>query len=276
MARKKLEELTIVDDFMFCTVMRDPKRCKALLEYILGVKIRKIEYLELQKELDIEYDAKGIRLDVYVEDENNTVYDLEIQTTRKKNLPKRTRYYQGIIDLNIIRRGEDYDKLKKSFIIFICTYDPFGKGRYIYTFDQTAREDRSVLLDDEAIKIVLNTKGTIGDISDDLKETLRYMDGHMPATEYTKELDSAVEAVKTSEEWRREYMTLFLRDRENVRLGGYIDKVASIREGSGIVDDAALIKVLRISPAVFYLVKEELTKHPDWDDEQVAEEVEWS
>ncbi|MBR2255922.1 MAG: hypothetical protein IJ899_00995 [Blautia sp.] len=86
--------------------------------------------------------------------------------------------YQGIIDLNIIRRGEDYDKLKKSFIIFICTYDPFGKGRYIYTFDQTAREDRSVLLDDEAVKIVLNTKETTGDISDDLKEALRYMDGH--------------------------------------------------------------------------------------------------
>ena len=95
MARKKLEELTIVDDFMFGAVMRDPKRCKTLLEFILGVKIRKIEYLELQKELDIEYDAKGIRLDVYVEDENNTVYDLEIQTTRKKNLPRRTRYLSG-------------------------------------------------------------------------------------------------------------------------------------------------------------------------------------
>ena len=98
----------------------------------------------------------------------------------------------------------------------------------------------------------------------------------MPATEYTKELDSAVEAVKTSEEWRREYMTLFLRDRENFRMGRYTDKVASIREGAGVVDDAALIKVLRISPTVFYLVKDELTKNPDWDDEQVAEEVDWA
>ena len=276
MARKKLEELTIVDDFMFGAVMRDPKRCKTLLEFILGVKIRKIEYLELQKELDIEYDAKGIRLDVYVEDENNTVYDLEIQTTRKKNLPKRTRYYQGIIDLNIIHRGEDYDKLKKSFINFICTYDPFGKSRYIYTFDQTAREDRSVLLDDEAVKIVLNTKGTIGDISDDLKETLRYMDGHMPATEYTKELDSAVEAVKTSEEWRREYMTLFLRDRENVRLGKYADKVELIRHhmNSQPINIIASFVILpeQVCSDVISLIK----AHPDWDDEQVAEEIEWA
>ena len=83
-------------------------------------------------------------------------------------------------DYNImfIRCNKNQDTVRKSFIIFICTYDPFGKGRYIYTFDQTMREDRSVLLDDVAVKIVLNTKETTGDISDDLKETLRYMDGH--------------------------------------------------------------------------------------------------
>lgn len=256
--------------------MRDPKRCKALLEFILDVKIKKIEYLELQKEMDIEYDAKGIRLDVYVEDENNTVYDLEIQTTRKKSLPKRTRFYQEIIDLNIIRRGEDYDKLKKSFIIFICTYDPFGKGRYIYTFDQTAKEDRSVILDDEAIKIILNTKGPVGDIGDDLKETLRYMDGHMPTTEYTKELASAVEAVKASEEWRREYMTLFLRDRENFRMGGYATKVGQIRHNMKTQTVSAMASFIVLPEDTCEEVIKIIDEHPDWDDEQVAEEVEWT
>ena len=133
-----------------------------------------------------------------------------------------------------------------------------------------------MLLDDEAVKIVLNTKGTIGDISDDLKETLRYMDGHMPATEYTKELDSAVEAVKTSEEWRREYMTLFLRDRENVRLGKYADKVELIRHhmNSQPINIIASFVILpeQVCSDVISLIK----AHPDWDDEQVAEEIEWA
>ena len=209
-------------------------------------------------------------------DEQNTVYDIEIQTAKKQYLPKRIRYYQGLIDLNIIRSGEDYDKLKKSYIIFICTYDPFEKGRYVYTFDQTAREDRSVVLNDGAIKMVLNTTGTIGEISEDLRETLRYMNGNQPTTEYTKKLDQAVNAVKTSEEWRREYMTLIERDRENFRLGGYTKTVSSIRENAGSVDDELLMKVLQISPNIFYLVKDEISKHPDWDDEQVAEEIEWS
>ena len=132
MARKELEELTIVDDFMFGAVMKDPKKCKPLLEYILDIKIEKIEYPELQKSVDKKYESKSVRLDVYVEDDLGTVYNVEIQTTRKKHLPKRMRYYQGMIDLNIIDKGEDYSRLKKSFVIFICTYDPYGRGKYIY------------------------------------------------------------------------------------------------------------------------------------------------
>ena len=129
---KPIEELTIVDDFMFGAVMRDPTLCKPLLELVLGVKIRKIEYPELQKTIDARYGSKAIRLDVYVEDEAGTVYDVEIQTTEKKHLPKRTRYYQGVIDLHILEKGEDYTALRKSFVIFICTYDPFGKGRWLH------------------------------------------------------------------------------------------------------------------------------------------------
>ena len=132
---KPIEELTIVDDFMFGAVMSDSKYCKPLLELVLGVKIRKIEYPELQKAVDERYGSKSIRLDVYVEDDAGTVYDVEIQTTDKRNLPKRTRYYQGLIDLHILEKGEDYAALRKSFVIFICTYDPFGKGRWAYTFE---------------------------------------------------------------------------------------------------------------------------------------------
>ena len=132
---KPLEKLTIVDDFMFGAVMSNPKRCNPLLELVLGVQIRNNEYPELQNSIDERHGSKSIRLDIYVEDDEGTVCDVEIQTTSRKNLPKRTHYYQGIIDINILEKGEDYRVLKRSFVIFICTYDPFGKGRYVYTFE---------------------------------------------------------------------------------------------------------------------------------------------
>ena len=131
---------------MFGAVMQDPKLLKPLLEMVLRVKIQRIEYPELQKTLNERYASKSIRLDVYVADEAGTVYNVEIQTSDKKHLPRRTRYYQGVIDLHILEKGEDYTALQRSFVIFICTYDPFGQGRWVYTFENLCREDPAIAL----------------------------------------------------------------------------------------------------------------------------------
>ena len=67
-AIKAWEELEIKDDFLFAKVMRDKRLCKKLLERLLQTKIKDIVYLEEQKSIDIEKDAKSIRLDVYIEE----------------------------------------------------------------------------------------------------------------------------------------------------------------------------------------------------------------
>ena len=272
---KPLEKLTIVDDFMFGAVMSNPKRCKPLLELVLGVRIRRIEYPELQKTIDQRYGSKSIRLDVYVEDDEGTVYDVEIQTTSKKNLPKRTRYYQGIIDINILEKGEDYRALKRSFVIFICTYDPFGKGRYVYTFENRCKEDLSISLGDEATKIILNTKGSVGEISDELKDLLHFMDGMEPGSEYTKDLEKAVDEVKADERWRREYMVMNELIRENRRMGGYVKTVAAVRRGRGKYSSETISDLMMIAPETVDSISAAIDAHPEWDDEEVAESLDF-
>ena len=272
---KPIEQLTIVDDFMFGAVMRNPKYCKPLLEFVLGVKIREIRYPELQKTLNERYGSKSIRLDVYVEDEAGTVYNVEIQTTDKKNLPKRTRYYQGIIDLHILERGDDYSALRKSFVIFICTYDPFGKGRWAYTFENRCREDNSITLGDDAIKILLNTKGCVGEISDELKALLRYMDGLVPENDYTRALDEAVTEIRKDTKWRREYMVLNELMRERERIAKYTDRVAHARKFRNRFAPDELAEICFLSPELLASVLDAIDAHPDWDDEQIAENVEF-
>ena len=138
---KNYDELTFTDDFMFCKVLENnPEICRELLEMILNVKIRKIVCTNKQKTIEITSDGKGIRLDVYLEDAENTIYDIEMQTTEQKDLPKRSRYYQGMIDLNLIERGAKYKELKKSYIIFICLSDPFKKGFPLYHFYNTCKD----------------------------------------------------------------------------------------------------------------------------------------
>ena len=94
-----LSEQTLMNNYVFSMVMRDPKRIKPLLEHILKKKIKKIKLVEPEKTFKERFESKGIRLDLYVEDEDGVVYDVEVQTTDQKNLPRRMRYYQGMLDI---------------------------------------------------------------------------------------------------------------------------------------------------------------------------------
>ena len=142
-----------------------------------------------------------------------------MQTVENRNLPKRTRYYQGMIDFNILEKGENYKNLKKSFVIFVCTFDLFGEGRHIYTFENRCIESLQLPLGDDAVKIILNTKRTMDDVTHELKSLLDYIDGAQPDDDFTKELEDAVDLVRRNEKWRLDYMTLQMNYQEKYEQG---------------------------------------------------------
>ena len=214
------EELGICNDFLFGKVMQNPELCKELLKRILPeLEIERIEYPELQKTIKFDADAKSVRLDVYVRDEKQTIYDIEMQVTDTKELAKRTRFYQSMIDLQMIDRGESYKQLKPSYIIFICPFDMFDKGRHLYTFQNICKEDHKILLKDETTKIFLNAHGYMDDVSKELKAFLDYVAGKSTEDTFVKKLELAVKEAKRNREWRYEYMTLLMRDQENIEQG---------------------------------------------------------
>lgn len=213
-AEEKFQKLQFRDDFLFCKILfENPDIAKDLLEMILNIKIKKV-IPQKQKAIEITAEARGVRLDVYLDDEQGTVYDLEMQTTKKTDLPKRTRYYQGMIDLNLINRGAKFSELKKSYVIFICVDDPFDEGRHIYSFENICRENPDRKLGDEAYKILLNASGTQNDVSDNLLDFFTLILTGKGGTDFTKRIENEVEKAKLHEEWRMEYMSLFLHDEE--------------------------------------------------------------
>lgn len=220
---KTLQELNLDDDFLFAKVMADKDICKKVLEKILNIEIERIDVLVSQNTIDNLLESKGVRLDVYVKDNIGTVFCCEMQTGKKRELPKRTRYYQGSIDLDLIAKGENYTNLKKSYVIFICTFDPFNKKRYYYTFKETCVEDTSLLLGDETTKIFLNTKGKVGELDDTLQEFLGYVEDSTDdyvkksKSDLVKSLHKSVVTIKESKEMEVEYMTLLMRE-QDIRL----------------------------------------------------------
>ena len=204
--------LPISNDFMFGLVMSEPERCRAFLEQILNIKIDHVEIIERQKGIDEKVDARSIRLDIYVDD-GKTVYDCEMQTTGKLKLRKRSRYYQSQIDMSLLKHSVDYTKLKPCFVIFICTFDMFNQGRYIYRFENICTEDHNLKLEDGAIKVFVNTKGTVGDVSEEFKELMHFLDTS-EIKEYSNQLVNdmvaELEKARSNEEWRKEFMSIEL------------------------------------------------------------------
>ena len=230
---KPWEELTIRDDYMFKLVMKSRRICKKMLEGMLRIRIAKIRYLETEKSIAAPYRSKGIRLDVYVKDEKDTVYNIEMQVRRLEGdaLFKRVRYYQSMMDADLLAAGADYDELNKTIIIFICPFDPFGEGRYIYTFENLCMENKELELRDGATKIFLNTKGTIGDITDTIKAFLRYVDGVVTDNSLVQEIEEEIRKVKLEEGERVNYMTFAMKMMEERKEGRAEGRREGRREG---------------------------------------------
>ncbi len=173
-----------------------------------------------------------------------------MQRGKHKNLPKRLRYYQGSIDLDLISKGEDYRKLSKSYIkkgnsthmlSLICTFDLFNKGCHKYTFQNVCLEDNSIMLNDETHKIILNSKGIMNDLSDELLEFLAYVEDSSDDTvkyakgNLVKNIHRRVKEVKSDISVEVEFMTLLERDREKIEEG--IEKgLEKERENSRLKD----------------------------------------
>ncbi len=231
---RKLEDLNLIDNFLFQQVLTSEdgeEFARILLTTILGRTIRKVKISPQKNIMGTDTNKHGICLDVYIEDvsqidsENTSitenqalsdaeiipdVYDIEPNNTyEKESLPKRTRYYHGLIDTQLLSTGVNYSKLPNMFIIMILPYDPFNKNRMVYTIKNRCIEDPTVSYSDGATKIFLYTKGTEGNPSQDLKNMLKYIQKSTKENATTKEtavVQKFVDKVKHRREVGINYM----------------------------------------------------------------------
>ena len=230
---KQYEELSITDNFLLCKIMeKNPSLCRELLEVILGIEIRDIIFAGKEQTVGITPKGKSVRLDVYVADDAGTVYDLEMQVASNKNLPKRTRYYQGIMDLNLLEKGADYSELGRSYVIFICTFDYFKSGLPVYTFTNRCSELRELELGDDTVKIFINPDGDTTGLSEDMTAFLRYLKGEQTQNNaLVGRMAHEVLAARSCEEWRVEYMTLMMELRERYNEGREEGRQLGMKQG---------------------------------------------
>lgn len=211
-SKRRFQNLTIRDNFLFAAVMMYRDNCKKFLEMVLGIQIKEI-VVSYEKSLIYNPECKGVRLDVYANDENNTRYDIEMQVAEQE-LGKRTRYYHSQMDMDLLDSGHEYEELPKAYVIFICDYDPFKKGKYCYIFENRCVDDISINMGDESISIFLSTAGKDKEnISTELLAFLEFVKGDNPGNNtetkdaYVKELQESIRSLKEDRKLERGFMT---------------------------------------------------------------------
>ena len=221
------EKLTIRNKFMFGKVTQNPVIAQKMADLLTPVEIGAVTETDREKFLQHRSSSKYVKLDMYLEDENGHVVDTEMQNKSnnkmvQEELPLRIRYYQGMIDQEILSTGTDYIFLKETYIIFICTYDPFGKGKYVYHFHMACDEDESIQLHDKMNWIFYNTTADLSEAPEGIKKFLSYVENEHAEDEFTRLLDKEVKNARLNEEWRSEYLKTYVNDMD-MRREGYLE-----------------------------------------------------
>ena len=231
--RKKLEELNLLDDFLFNAMMTYPemgeKFTRKILKLLFNKEFRNLKVIAQKSYGGLNTDLRGARLDVYVESDDSaeidasedaSIYDLEPDKNDKAKyiaaFPQRIRFYHAIIDSRSLKSGEDFGKLKRVYVIFICNYDHFGYDKVKYKIRNMFVEEPEMPYDDGAQTTVLYTKGTkCNDISEELRQFLNYMENTTQTNavnDTLKVIQKMVDIVKRDGEVSLSYMKGFERD----------------------------------------------------------------
>ena len=176
--KRTLKDLNLMDKFLFDEATEDKDNMKTLLDIVLGQDTHLKYPPQTEKEFRNSKENRQIRLDVYAIDEDDVVYDTEPQKQNTKNLPKRSRLYQGLIDSNLLPPGSiDFNALNTVIIIMIMPFDLFGYELYQYTFRMKCEEISELELEDGATRIFLNSHGKHPEfVNPELIELLEYME----------------------------------------------------------------------------------------------------
>lgn len=209
----KTAKITITNDIMFRLVMEKEENCRPLIECALDIKIAKLTVISAQKSFQEALFERGTRLDFYAVDDKGNTYNIEMQkeSDKKQFLGKRSRYYKSLMDIHALKQGEDYEKLPKTVVIFICTFDPFDRNLARYTFSSLCHEAPGLSLDDNTSTVFINTLGDTTGLNKSLVNLIDFFNEKEAADNYTKKLYNEVD-IYNKDNQRREMFNMTLDD----------------------------------------------------------------
>lgn len=151
-----LRDLTIMSDVFMRNILKQKECTEYILQIIMNRKELKIIDQVIQKDYK-NLQGRSAVLDCVARDSGGNQMNVEVQQDNEGASPKRARYHSGLMDMNILNPGQDFDELPESYVIFITREDVLGYGKPIYHIDRTI-EEAGKKFQDEAHIIYVNSK----------------------------------------------------------------------------------------------------------------------
>ena len=207
-ANKKPVYFGLTNDIIFGWIMKNDGNCLAIIRAILPeLNITSIVHKEVQHDIIPVASTRGVRFDAVVQDDQKRYYDIEMQVENTGDLGKCARYYQSQIDNETLMKGQTFHKLKESFVILLSAFDPFSHGLRRYQFHQYEDTIRNLRLDTYSHVLFVNSKGTEGEVSNDLAGIIDVMNQKPNQTNpLASKLMKEIDYYNQDSEKRRELM----------------------------------------------------------------------
>lgn len=229
-AREGIRKLAISDAPMFQRVMSDAEICRKFVEVVLEVDIAEIVYHSTEQTIEPGLGRHGVRFDAYLKD-GSSVYDIEMQSYPRHGLGRRMRYYQSAMDTELLGKGESYDKLPESYIIFVCTHDPLGLGLARYDLERICVQDGRAPVECGAHWVALNSQAYQMMEGGSLRSMLEYIcDGTVNSDPFVRLIDEAVSNANRDSKWVREVFC-GISEAEDLKIQARIEKEIARKEG---------------------------------------------
>lgn len=153
---QRLRGFRLLDDDFMTKVFEDIPCAQLLLQIVLNNE--NIRVLNVHSQYGIKnLQGRSVRLDILAIDEQDHVYNVEVQRSDKGAGVKRARYNSSLIDANVTEPGDEYEKLNETYVIFITENDVMKMGLPIYHVDRVVRETKE-LFGDESHIIYVNSR----------------------------------------------------------------------------------------------------------------------
>lgn len=276
-------QFNLSDFALFLSVMKYKRAYECVLSVFLEEPDIQLKEVKVEQVILNHSGKRAIRLDAWAMSEDQRQFNMEMQNnSNNDDLPKRSRFYQGMMDTPILKAGKNtkYRQLPSTVILFITQEDIFKKDRAKYTFTEQCEEVPGLKLEDGTTKIFLNMTSKNG--SQELISMLQYMkETHIDnpnilvKDKRILELNDIVTEVRESEEWeaiKMNFMEICIE--KGLKTGATLKLISLIRKKHNKgYSPAEIADALEESEEYISQVLQIINDHPKWTDEQLLEHL---